>query len=122
MAGAKWATTRGWKRTHVKMYRQACASGALIRFQKTRFNYSIIGWLLLASISAPGRPDNMVTTDSMREAGCAHMTKEEYIAEYCMVQDQATGVLTVAEEVVILYFARIWDRSGKAVERNIVSA
>jgi len=105
------------------MYRQACASGALIRFQKTRFNYSIIGWLLLASISAPGRPDNMVTTDSMREAGCAHMTKEEYIAEYCMVQDQATGVLTVAEEqVVILYFARIWDRSGKAVDRNIVGA
>jgi hypothetical protein len=98
------------------MYRQACARGALIRLQKTRFNHSIIGWLLLARITAAGTPDAMVTTESIREAGCAHLSKKEYIASYCMAQDDA-GVVAVAQEVVVLYFARIWDRNGREVRR-----
>ena len=44
------------------------------------------------------------------------MTKDQYIAEYCMVTNQA-GDRTVATEVVVVYFAKLWTREGSIVVR-----
>jgi hypothetical protein len=112
--GKKWGTTRAWKDTPIKSFRKAAANGHLVRLQKTRSNHTIIGWVLLQGLSEKGHPDVVVTKASLLLVGCAHMTKQQYIAEYCMVTG-ANGVSEIADEVVMIYFDRIWDRGGRCI-------
>lgn len=117
LAGWKWSTTRAWKDAPIKSFQKASDDGRLVRLQRDRSNHSIIGWVLLKGVSAKGHPDVVVTKQSIALAGCGSMTKQQYIAEYCMVKNKA-GEYEVAKEVVIIYFARIWTRGGVPVRRQ----
>ena len=118
LLGAKWASTRGWKLRTEDSYRKACAKGLVVRVQSSWANHTIIGWALLRCVSPRGHPRDVVNEETVREAGCGHMTKDQYIAEYCMVTNEE-GEKTVAEEVVVVYFAELWTREGRIVVRSI---
>jgi hypothetical protein len=113
LLGLKWSTTRGWSLTEIETYQKMCDAGIGIRVQTNWANDTICGWATIAYISPRGHPNDVVTEQAIREAGCGEMTKKSYIEKY--LTDKKTGL--VCELVVSVHYESMWDRGGIPIQR-----
>jgi hypothetical protein len=112
LAGLKWSTARCWTKEYEQYHRERI--GEVCRVQSAYNNASIFAFARVASISARGHPDDLITPYHLRQAGCAHMTKAAYIAEYCY---ELVGKIWVfCEEIVCVYFQAFWNHHGIPIE------
>ena len=106
----------------------------MVRIQGNYAFATIFAWAKIKSVGPRAHPDIAITEELRREAGCAHMLKEEYIAEYCMrdlteeeidkldkTEETETKKITrvVCNEIVPIYFSHLWTKFGVPVHRKI---
>jgi hypothetical protein len=97
IAGENTLTTRSWCDSTVRrMHCQAVArAGHLVRVQKAYEFSSIIGWALLASVSAPALALSVLNQHTLELAGCGHLSTPAYIREYISCDDPNPLVVLV---------------------------
>jgi len=125
LAGLKWATTRGtWKLSTIRQFKKSCENQSAVRLQSGRAFSSLIAYAVIKHISEPGHPDNLITPAYLREAGCSHMTKAEYILQYCSKKirdpsDESKLIDVTIPLVVCVIFGAMWNRHGDVIERKL---
>lgn len=81
-AGEKHLTTRCWSTATVERMQAAVANGSLVRVQSNYAFDSIVGWALLDSVSCPRPARDVLNDETLKMAGCSHLTQSDYIYEY----------------------------------------
>ena len=85
LAGTKPSTNRAWAETTVASARKAMANGWVVRIQANHAFCTLWAWGKFGSISERRHPSIAIDDKALLDAGCGHMTKDEYIKTYCMV-------------------------------------
>ena len=123
LAGRKWATTRNWKESTLLTYHRASVTGELVRVQSNWGHWTIFCWAKILGVSKRGHPNDVVDAHALQEAGCGHMSKEQYILSYCSILlEKNTGKKVPCKFVATIYFAALWTHDGLAIERSIGSS
>jgi hypothetical protein len=93
-----------------------------VRVQSGYAYSTIYAWATVARVSEVGHPEVLVTEAYRVLAGCAHMSKEEYIFQYCSkwVGKKSRRRRVVCDGMVSVFFACLWTREGKAIKRMVV--
>ena len=95
IAGEKTLTTRCWCDSTVRRMQAVARAGHLVRVQKAYEFSSIIGWALLASVSAPALALSVLNQHTLKLAGCGHLSTPAYIREYISCDDPNPLVVLV---------------------------